>query len=140
MGRRRRTILGFLAAPLAPALALTLLAMLGGGPLGGLVLGFYALGLNALVGYPVALAAGLPLFCLFQRLGWTGLAVYVCGGLALGGLTGAAASQSMLAGGGSGGGPAIAQAAAFIAAGSFCGALAAACFWLIVRPDLVAEP
>jgi len=130
-----RTILAFLIAPLTPALALTFVALLAGGPIAGAGLGTYAMILNAKVGYPVALAAGLPLFLLFRRLGWVGLAHTLAAGLALGAATGAFGSTDMFQIGDENAERPLGETLVFVVAGAACGALAAASFWLIARPD-----
>jgi hypothetical protein len=130
-----RTILAFLVAPLTPALALTFFALFGGGPIAGLALGFYAMMLNATVGYPVALAAGLPLYLIFRRLRWVGLGRYLAAGLALGAATGAVGSSGLFQIGEPGEARPLGETLVFVAAGAACGALVAASFWLIARPD-----
>ena len=130
-----RTILAFLIAPLTPALALTCFMLLAAGPFAGLALGMYALMLNAWVGYPVALVAGLPLYILFRRLGWVGLVRYLGAGLALGAASGALGSSGMFDIGPQSAARSLGETLVFVAAGAACGALAAASFWLIARPD-----
>lgn len=118
-----------------PALALTFLALLAGGPFAGLGLGLYALQLNAKVGYPVALLGGAPLHLLFHRLGWVGKLRYLGAGIALGAATGAFGSTDMFQIGDESAVRPFGETMVFIAAGAACGALAAASFWLIARPD-----
>jgi hypothetical protein len=130
MTRRFRIALAFLVAPVAPALLFTLIVALADGPLAGLALGFYAILLNAMVGYPVALAVGLPLYFIFSRRRWTRLGVYLGAGLALGAAIGAVvAVRERL------GEPSSLAGAIFVVIGGGLGGLVVAlCFWLVARP------
>jgi hypothetical protein len=128
---RFRTTLALVIAPSAPALLFTFFVVLGAG-LRGIVLGFYMVLLSALIGYPIALFAGLPLYLLRRRPRWIG--TYVAGGAALGAGAAAVAESNLL---GANPGAAATPSAAFslLAAGAACGAFATASFWLIARPD-----
>jgi hypothetical protein len=134
---RFRTTLAFVIPPLAPALLFTFLVVLGAG-LKGIVLGFYMVLLNALIGYPLALFAGLTLYLLRWRPRWVGLGTYVSGGAALGAAAAVVAGSTLL---GVNSGAAQMPSATFslLAAGAACGAFATASFWLIARPDRAPE-
>jgi hypothetical protein len=130
---RFRTTLALVIAPSGPALLFTFFVVLGAG-LRGIVLGFYMVLLSALIGYPIALFAGLPLYLLRRRPRWIGWGTYVAGGAALGAGAAAVAGSNLL---GVNSGAAAMPSAAFslLAAGAACGAFATASFWLIARPD-----
>jgi len=66
-GPRMRAISAFLIAPIAPSLVFLFLS-----PAYGVV----ALEFSALMGYPIAVVVGLPIFFLSKPRGWTGLRSY----------------------------------------------------------------
>jgi len=115
--------------------------MIGVGPLGDI--GFHVFLINAFVGYPVALVAGVPLYLFCRRRRWVGFVFYVCVGLVLGvcgGLVfsvglGVTSAVKMLVTSESFAPSAFLIALPVMVAGAICGGLSTACFWLIVRPD-----
>lgn len=133
-----RTILGFLVAPISPGvLAVVLTALLRAGldPLALNRLGqaVWVIELSALLGYPIALALGVPLYILFRWKGWNGLLVYVAAGAFLGLIVYLASvfadGLSQLAERFSNTAP------SYLPAGVISGAVASTTFWLIARPD-----
>jgi hypothetical protein len=98
----------------------------------------WIIGLSAMLGYPVAVVSGAPLYIFFRSRGWNGLPVYIAAGALLGlviyviyvllaeyssnGLWGLATKFSNTT---------LVQ----IPLVMICGAVAALFFWLIVRPD-----
>ena len=84
-----RTVLGFLIAPLSPGLLAVILAA----PFRVGAVGFglrelseaaWIIGLSAVLGYPVAVVFGAPLYVFFRSRGWNGLVVYIAAGALLG--------------------------------------------------------
>jgi hypothetical protein len=80
-----RTALGFFVAPISPGvLAVVLGAAFRGGldPFAPSALAGakWIIGLSALLGYPIAIGLGVPLYILFPWRGWNGLLVYVAAG------------------------------------------------------------
>jgi hypothetical protein len=129
-----RLILAFLVAPIAPALAFALIAMLAGGPLAGLALAAYALMLNATVAHPIALVVGVPAYRVFQARRWVGLRSYAAGGLTIGAAVGALGGMASLGGfDGAVSSDATGAAVTFVGA-ALCGVLIGVTFWLIARP------
>jgi uncharacterized membrane protein len=138
-----RTVLGFLVAPLSPGLLAVILAApfrvgaVGFGPRE-LSEAAWIIGLAAVLGYPVAVVFGAPLYVFFRSRGWNGLVVYIAAGALLGlviyviyvlfaeytsnGLWGLTTKFSN-------------TAAVQIPLVMICGAVAALVFWLIARPD-----
>lgn len=138
-----RTILGFLVAPVSPGLLAVILAApfragtSGFGPRE-LAEAAWIIGLSAVLGYPIAIVLGVPLYVFFQSRGWRGLLVYIIAGALLGlviyliyvllaeyssnGLWELAAKFSN-------------TAQVQIPLVMICGAMAALFFWLIARPD-----
>jgi hypothetical protein len=138
-----RTILGFLIAPLSPGLLAVILAApfraetAVSGPRG-FSEAVWIIGLSAVLGYPIAVVFGVPLYVFFRSRGWNGLLVYTATGALLGlviyliyvllaeyssnGLWGLATKFSNTA---------LVQ----IPLVMICGAVAALFFWLIARPD-----
>jgi hypothetical protein len=116
----RRTILGFLIAPLTvPLLYLAAAALFGG---------FVSLDLAVLIGeiaYIAALIGGLPLHIVLGRLGWLSLHDYMVFGFLLGAATVLVSEHAPI------------EFTALMQAGlaALCGTIAAGVFWLIVRPD-----
>jgi hypothetical protein len=133
-----RTILGFLVAPIAPGVLAVVLAALvrpGVDPLALAKLGqaAWVIELSALLGYPIAIALGVPLYILFRWKGWNGLLVYVAAGAFLGLIVYLA---SVLADGLSQLAERFSNTApSYLPAGVICGAVAGTTFWLIARPD-----
>lgn len=76
---KQRVVLAFAIAPISVPLFVLL-------PIGIALAGnagewIWFVVLFALVGYPVAILIGLPLFLMFRRLGWNGLPVYMTASL-----------------------------------------------------------
>jgi hypothetical protein len=138
-----RTILGFLVAPITPGLFAVILATpfrvgVSGFGLRELSEAAWIIELSALLGYPVAVIFGAPLYIFFRSRGWNGSLVYiVAGGLlelliyliyvllpeySSNGLWRLATKFSNTA---------LGQ----IPLVMMCGAVAALFFWLIARPD-----
>jgi hypothetical protein len=138
-----RTILGFLIAPITPGLLAVILAApfrvgASGFGLRELSEAAWAIGLSAVLGYPIAVVFGVPLYVFFRSRGWNALTVYLIAGALLGlviyviyvllaeyssnGLWGLAAKFSN-------------TAQIQIPLVTINGAVAALFFWLIVRPD-----
>jgi hypothetical protein len=144
-----RTILAFVVTPLAPGLVFTIGGMLVAGPFF-IGMGLYMLCIDALVAYPAAILAGLPLYWLTRRLGWVGFGFYLCAGLAVGGAVGALPGLGQFYDTILGEYSTLPEGVIWelrraalpdfllIAPGAGCGALVTACFWLIARPDRVA--
>ena len=140
--RLLRVLLGFFVAPISPGLLAVLLAALlrvgaSGFGVRELAEAAWIIGLSALLGYPVAVVFGGPLYIFFRSRGWNGLLTYISGGALLGfsiylivllseyassGLWGIAMTFSNTA---------LFQIPFLM----ICGAVAALFFWLIVRPD-----
>jgi hypothetical protein len=138
-----RTVLGFLVAPITPGLLAVLLIApfrigAAGFGLREVSEAAWVIGLSAILGYPVAVVFGGPLYVFFRSRGWNGLLVYIAAGALLGiviyviyvllaeysanGLWGLAAKFSN-------------TAQVQIPLVMICGAVAALFFWLIARPD-----
>lgn len=123
----KRLVLGLALAPLAPGLLMLALSLLGTPGEG-----MWALKLIAIFAYPAMIVVGLPLHLLFQRKGWISLWPYLIAGT----LTGAAVAYFVfptLRGAASGAASASSIAIAVICA--FFGAITAATFWTIIRPN-----
>lgn len=138
-----RTVLGFLIAPITPGLLAVILAApfrvgaTGFGPRE-LSEASWIIGLSAMLGYPIAVVFGAPLYVFFRSRGWNGLLVYLVAGALLGlviyliyvllaeyssnGLWGLTTKFSNTA---------MVQIPLVI----ISGAVAALFFWLIARPD-----
>src|SRR5262249_3560653 len=131
--------------PIAPGVLVVFLATISIGPEAlsqrGLSGAKWIIGLSAVLGSPVAIALGLPLFVVFRWRGWNGFLVYVFTGAFLGlvvylvyfavvvlnddtthSLRNLAQKLSH-------------TAPQLIPAGMISGAVAAVSFWLIARPD-----
>jgi len=70
----RRAIFGFVVAPLSFGLLMFVMSRSTGE-------GFLLLGATAMIGYPLALLMGVPLFVLFRHLRWNGLTPYLAAGI-----------------------------------------------------------
>src|SRR5690242_19709560 len=84
-----RTVLGFLIAPITPGLLAVMLAApfrvgASGFGLREMSEAVWMVGLSAVLGYPVAVVVGVPLYVFFKSRGWNGLLVYVAAGAFLG--------------------------------------------------------
>ena len=132
MTRRGRVIVGFLLAPLTPAVILTPLLMIGYGALSGIAVGIYALAVDAVVVYPIALVVGLPLHMLARSRGWSGGACYLAAGAAFGGVALLVWAACDLVGDPS---AELFDTVPAVVAGVIAGGLVTTCFWLIARPD-----
>jgi hypothetical protein len=138
-----RTVLGFVIAPITPGLLAVMLAApfrvgATGFGLRELSEAAWIIGLSAVLGYPVAVVFGAPLYVFFRSRGWNGLLVYIAAGALLGlviyviyvllaeytsnGLWGLTTKFSN-------------TASVQIPLVMVCGAVAALFFWLIARPD-----
>jgi hypothetical protein len=136
-----RTILGFLVAPISPGVLAVLLTA----PFHGsdafsrdVPAAVWIIGLSAVLGYPTAIAFGVPFYILLRWRGWNGLLVYVLAGALLGFIVYLiylivvlSAEFSVYS---------LRQLAErtlspLIPAGMICGAVAGTTFWLIARPD-----
>jgi hypothetical protein len=117
-----RSAAAFLIAPLtAPFLYLATATAFGG---------FVSFDLAIFTGeiaYATALVGGLPLHIMLSKLGWVSLHDYMVFGFLLGAVSALIGEHAPIAF------TALMQAG--LAAG--CGAIAAAVFWLLVRPDRV---
>ena len=118
-----RTTIGFVVAPLVPALLLIPSTLVSGrlseGPIG--------LMLAMLFGYPVALLMGLPLFFLFRFFQMNGIAGYVLAGFAFGIALDLFINPRVPPSGGF-----FSHQAPLVIT---CAVVATTAFWLIVRPD-----
>ena len=132
-----RTIVAFVVAPLSPALIIMILVTaFGAGKVGEAA---WLLRFSALLGYPIALGLGIPIFFLLKRADWNSLSLYVALGVIAGLILylfyfpplelsprgeiqfSKALTSGMLL---------------FSVLGMICGALATTVFWLIARPDI----
>lgn len=116
----RRTIGGFLIAPLAAPLTYLALAY----AFGGFVSADLAI-IIAQSAYIVALVGGVPLHVVLLRVGWVSMRDYLLYGLLLGGGSALAMEHAPL--------PFTSMVHAGLAA--LYGAVAGGVFWLIARPD-----
>jgi hypothetical protein len=116
--RVMRTVLGFVLAPLTPALLLGGFPLFLGARFGEFV---WSLGFAMAIGYPVALVAGLPLFFFLRWRRWVSLWHYVVVGMFVG------AGLYLWLG--------QAAHAAWLFISMLCTTIAAASFWVIARPD-----
>jgi hypothetical protein len=138
-----RTIGGFLVAPISPGLLAVILVVpfrVGTDVFGPreLAEAAWIIKLSGILGYPIAIVLGVPLYVFFRSRGWNGLLIYITAGALLGliiyviyvllaeyssnGLSGLAEKFSN-------------TALVYIPLGMICGAVAALSFWLIARPD-----
>jgi hypothetical protein len=106
--------------------------MLGSDPVSGLALGVWVLAVNALVGYPAAVAVGISLYLLARREGWNRAWVYLASGVVLGAGAVLVETAMMLVSN-----PSLAplENLTAVVAGEVAGGVTATCFWLIARPD-----
>jgi uncharacterized membrane protein YcfT len=84
-----RTVLAFLIAPITPGLLAAILAApfhvgATGFGLRELSKAAWIIRLSAMLGYPVAVVFGLPLYVFLRARGWNGLVVYIAAGALLG--------------------------------------------------------
>jgi hypothetical protein len=145
-----RTVLGFVIAPIAPGMLVVVLTMLRAGSDALSARGFsgsaWIIGLSAVLGYPIAIVLGLPLHVFFRWRGWNALPIYLLSGAFLGLVVYSVYFASVLLNDDSASGlRALAQqlshtAPQLIPAGMLSGAVAAASFWLIARPDRTSNP
>lgn len=130
----RRTIAGFVIAPLVPGVLIA-----------GLMLALSEredalsmLKASVIFAYPIAFLLGVPSHAVLLRYGWTSWPAYVAAGALLGALVYVAApaliEAAMLLQGVDAGGHVMFSAMLFPVAAA-CGAIAAASFWPIARPD-----
>jgi hypothetical protein len=123
--RKYRVVLGFLLGPLVPGLLIGILIVIQHGPLQSI--GF-CIWLAALLGYPIAVVFGVPLFLLMRRLNWIQMYYYALIGPILGVVSVALYCVYSR--------PTYAWPTDWFVKGAFMGVLATVSFWLIVRPDL----
>jgi hypothetical protein len=131
-----RTAIGFLLAPISPGLLILILGIVFG--FGKPSEGIWIIKLSALLGYPIAIVFGVPLYFLFRSRGWNGLLTYITTGALLGIVIyliyiplGGYSSNGLLG---------LSErfsdtALVYIPLGMICGAVAALSFWLIARPN-----
>jgi hypothetical protein len=120
----KRLALGLALAPLAPGLLVLALSLLGKPSEG-----IWALKLIAMFAYPAMIVLGLPLHLLFQRSGWTSVWPYLIAGTIAGAVVAYFVFPSLQVAGSSPSSIAIAAICAFF------GAVTAATFWLIAKPN-----
>jgi hypothetical protein len=133
-----RTVLGFLVAPISPGLMIVVLGAVFA--FGKSSEGIWIIKLSAMLGYPIAVVLGVPLYFFFRSRGWNGLLVYTMAGALLGVLI--YLITIPLGGYSSNGLPGLSErfsntALVYIPLGMICGAVAALSFWLIARPDRI---
>ncbi len=138
-----RTVLGFLIAPISPGLLAVILAApfrvgATGFGLRELSEAAWIIGLSAVLGYPVAVVFGAPLYVFFRSRGWNGLPAYIAAGALLGLVI--YAIYVLLAEYSSNGLGGLATkfsntVQVQVPLVMICGAVAALVFWLIARPD-----
>lgn len=131
-----RTILGFLVAPVSPGLLIVILAAVFG--FGKSDEGIWIIKLSGMLGYPIAIVLGVPLYIFFRSRSWNGLLIYITAGALLGVII--YLIYIPLGGYSSNGLSGLFErfshtAQVFIPLGMICGAVAALSFWLIARPD-----
>lgn len=128
-----RTLAGFIVAPISPALLLAIGSVF----FGKFGEGLWGIGFAALVGYPVAIVLGVPIYFFLRWRGWVGFWVYVAAGVLLGALIYLAYIPPVThldgvlridAG-------KLKTAPWWLLLGMICGIVATVCFWLIARPD-----
>lgn len=141
-----RTVVGFVVAPVAPGMLVVVLAMLriGSDAFSARTLAGaeWIIGLCAVLGYPIAIVLGLPLHVFFRWRGWNGPPIYLLSGAFLGLLVYLGYFAGVLFNDESAYGLrhlgqqlSHLPAPQLIPAGMISGAVAAASFWLIARPD-----
>ncbi len=133
---RLRTILGFLVAPVSPGLLIVILAAVFGFGKSGE--GIWIIKLSGMLGYPIAIVLGVPLYIFFRTRSWNGLLIYIMAGALLGVMI--YLIYIPLGGYSSNGLSGLFErfsntALVSIPLGMICGAVAALSFWLIARPD-----
>ena len=131
-----RVILGFLVAPISPGLLIVILGVVFGFGKSGE--GMWLIKLSGMLGYPIAMVLGVPLYIFFRSRGWNGLLIYIAAGALLGLII--YLMYIPLGGYSSSGLSGLSErfsntARVYIPLGMICGALAALLFWLIARPD-----
>ncbi|KLD73918.1 hypothetical protein FZ025_00655 [Xanthomonas hyacinthi] len=119
-----RVLIGLVLAPLAPGLLMLALSLLGNAGKG-----LWALKLIAMFAYPAMIVLGLPIHLLFQRIGWTSVWPYSIAGAFVGAVVTHFVFPTLNAG------QASASSIAIAAISAVFGAIAAATFWLVVRPN-----
>jgi hypothetical protein len=128
-----RTLAGFIVAPISPALLLAIGSVF----FGRFGEGLWGIGFAALVGYPVALILGVPIYLVLRWRGWVGFWVDFAAGILLGALVYLAyippvthldGSLRIDAG-------KLKTAPLGLLLGMISGIVATICFWLIARPD-----
>jgi MFS family permease len=128
-----RTLAGFLVAPIFPALLVAILSIFSGK----FGLGVWWIGLAAVIGYPVAIVIGIPLFFFLRWRGLNALWVYILAGAVLGivvnlvflppvtHLNGALELDYVK----------LYTAPKWLLLGMIVCTIVTICFWLIARPD-----
>jgi hypothetical protein len=128
MWKKYRIFWGFLLGPLTPGILGAIYAIINPGPYSNNVAGLNIF-LSALIGYPIALVLGIPIFFMMQRYGWVKLYHYFLTGFFLG--IGSVALFCFY------GRQNYTWPLDWFYTGSFMGIIATTSFWLIVRPDLL---
>jgi hypothetical protein len=128
-----RTALGFVIAPVSPGLLLLAISIF----MNRSGEGLWGMQLAALVGYPFALGLGLPIHILLTRYGLVRVEYYALTGAAFGVVAYFATIPPVTRLNGSLGLDAdkLRIVPAWLLLVMLLGAIAAVCFWLIVRPD-----
>lgn len=130
-----RTLLGFIIAPIALGLVIAVFSGLASGsPSFGFVI------ISALLGYPIAIVVGVPMYLFLRWRGWNGCWTYIAAGALQGGILyfllildpryeGLERRISIAL-----------QFAPLLMLFIPCSMMATLCFWLIVRPDRSNKP
>jgi len=127
---RIRTVAAFVLAPLVPGALFALPDLLKSNPMAAWYIEF-----SAIVGYPIMLLVGIPLYVLSRRTKYASLSWYVLYGALMGVVAYFAALVPALFKGGPGIKYALATTEVFVIISAACGLVALVAFWLIARPD-----
>lgn len=130
--KKMRFVLGFLVAPLVPGLLFAIHDLFNSSPIG---MGWY-LKLAALIGYPLAIILGIPLYHIIFRNRIPKLSLCMLFGFILGVVAYLAVFILGLIKGDADVGYAFTSALGFLPVSGVCGGIAGFSFWLIARPDL----
>lgn len=130
-----RTAWGFLLAPLIPGLLMALLISVNHSDYYWKDAALLLIGFSALLGYPVALLLGLPLFFLMKRCRWLRLYYYIFIGAILGDVSVLISDIDKLHYFGFADFLHYYLTPMHILLGAIMGMIATTSFWLIARPD-----